>query len=431
MRVTHALLLLCAAPLAGQAANYDEAKVPEYTLPDPLRGADGSRVTDAQAWRDKRRPEVLALFEDQMFGRSPGRPARLRFEVTERGAALAGKVTRKQIAIHCGAGDATVVLHLLLYLPAAPAAGERSRVPVFLGLNFNGNHAVQDDPAIALSRSWMRNRKGSGNKDNKATPAARGTAARRWPVAEVVARGAGLATMYYGDIDPDFDDGFRNGVHALFPVAGKARPADAWGSIAAWAWGLSRALDYLATDPGVDGERVVVVGHSRLGKTALWAGASDPRFAMVVSNDSGCGGAALSRRRFGETVARINKVFPHWFCGNFKAYGGREDALPFDQHMLIALAAPRPVLVCSAVEDRWADPRGEFLAAFHAGPVFRLFGHPVLTADAMPKVDALKIGRVGYFLRAGKHDMTLQDWRAYLDFAAHHGLLQPAARKGR
>jgi len=312
-----------------------EADVPDIALPDPLTMADGTRVTDPKQW-PARRAEILDLFRTHVYGRAPGRPEKMTFEVFDRAdGALGGKAVRRQVVVRFTGTDDGPRMDLLLYLPA----DAKGPVPAFLLLNFAGNQAIHADPGIRLPTSWMRNR--SGVVDHRATEKSRGTAARRFPIPLILARGYALVTAYYGDIDPDYDDGFKNGVHGALDKG--ERGPDAWASIAAWAWGLSRALDYLETDKSVDAKRVAVLGHSRLGKTALWAGARDERFAIVISNDSGCGGAALSRRALGETVQRINTSFPHWFCGNFKRYNGKEGDLPVDQHMLIALIAPRPV----------------------------------------------------------------------------------------
>lgn len=397
--------------------NYDESKVPTYELPDPLVLADGRKVTDPQVWRSQRRREVLELFCTHVYGRSPARPEAVRYETFDRDEqALEGKAIRKQVTLFLGGGQSEPSMDLLVYLPRKQAGP----VPVFLILNFSGNHAVAPDPAIRLSTRWMRPTY-PGVIDNRATEASRGSSQDRYPIAQILARGYGFATVYCGDIDPDFDDGFKNGVHGAFdPSNGAERPADAWGTISAWAWGLSRVLDYFETDADVDARRVAVLGHSRLGKTALWAGAQDERFAVVISNNSGCGGAALSRRCYGETVGRINTAFPHWFCANFKQYNQRENDLPVDQHMLVALVAPRPVYIASAEEDRWADPRGEFLAALHADPVYRLLGTEGLPVREMPALERPVTGTIGYHIRPGKHNLTEYDWQRYMDFADKH-----------
>lgn len=404
--------------MLAEDVNYDESKVPEYVLPDPLIANDGTPVKDAETWRGKRRGEILELFKKYVYGRGPGRPETMSFDVFDNEKnALKGHATRKQVTIRFSEEAAGPSLDLLIYVPNnAP-----SPVPVFLVLNFWGNHSIIMDPAIKLSASWMRENKEHGIVDHRSTEASRGKSTPRWAVKEILDRGYALATYYYGDIDPDYDDGYQNGVQPLFYDPGQTRPKDdQWGSIAAWAWGLSRAMDYLETDKRIDSTRVAVMGHSRLGKTALWAGATDERFAITISNDSGCGGAALSRRRFGEKVKRINTAFPHWFCTNFKAFNDRENELPVDQHMLVALIAPRPVYIASAAEDRWADPKGEFLSALHADPVYRLLGTPGLGTDHMPPMNQPVMGTIGYHIRSGVHDVTDFDWATYLDFVDKH-----------
>jgi hypothetical protein len=390
---------------------YDESKVTTYKLPDPLICFDGTKVDSSQLWINKRRPEILQLFEQEVFGRSPLMPIPTRFEVVEEAKeALGGQAIRKQVIIHLGRGENAIAINLLLYSPKVA----KKPVPGFLTINFQGNHTVHQDPAIRIPKVWVRNR--NGIKNNKPREVDRGSTASRWAINKIISRGYAFATVYYGDIDPDYNDGFENGVHSLFPLnnSKKRTPSD-WASIAGWAWGMSRCLDYLEKDFLVDAKRIAIMGHSRLGKTSLWAGATDQRFALVISNNSGSGGAALSRRRFGETVRRINTSFPHWFCDNYKKYNDKEENCPVDQHMLIALCAPRPVYIASAEEDLWADPTGEFLASLNAEPVYLLFGY-AFGATRRPPANQPVHGRIGYHVRKGKHDVTLYDWEQYLDF---------------
>ncbi|MHC4433689.1 MAG: glucuronyl esterase domain-containing protein [Planctomycetota bacterium] len=399
--------------------NYRERNVPTYRLPDPLLASDGKRVADAATWNSERRAEVLELFRTYVYGRAPvGRPKDMSFECFDfEPNALGGSAIRKQVSVSFTGNKDAPAMDILVYLPNTVS----KPVSTFVLLNFGGNHTVNSDRAIKLSTSWIRSGR-AGSLNNRATEKSRGISSSSYPLASILKRGYGLATIYYGDIDPDFDDGFENGVHPLFDkLTSGQRQGDAWGSIGAWAWGLSRAMDYFEADADIDQARIFVLGHSRLGKTALWAGAQDERFALVISNNSGCGGAALSRRRFGETVGRINKSFPHWFCDNFKKFNDNEGDIPVDQHMLIALMAPRPVYVASADKDLWADPRGEFLACKHAEPVYRLLGLSGLGAERIPALDTpVKTGTIGYHVRSGGHALTAYDWENFMDFADKH-----------
>jgi hypothetical protein len=417
-------VLFCLACGAGaqtrtNMVNYDESKVPPYTLPDPLVCADGTRVTSANIWEKKRRPELVRLFEEQVYGRAPAGPRGMHSAVTSLATnALGGRATRKEITVWFTPGTNGPSLRLLLYLPNAA----KKPVPAFLGLNFYGNHAISADPGITLSDRWMTPRPNGCVVNHRATDACRGGEASNWPVEKILARGYALATFYYGDLEPDFPEGWKLGVRAALNPDGTNtlfQPED-WGAISAWAWGASRALDYLETDRAIDAQRVALIGHSRLGKTALWAGAQDRRFALVIANESGEGGAALARRWFGETTALINRQFPHWFCGNFKKYSGHENEMPTDQHELIALIAPRPVYVASAAGDLWSDPRGEFLGAKGAEPVYELFGKAGLGVTNWPAANHPVGDFIGYHVRPGAHDLTDDDWEQYLNFAGRH-----------
>lgn len=425
-RVWLALFLI--APLSMPAEEYvpiyDEADVPEYVLPDPLVFESGEPVKSADDWK-KRRAELLALFETHVYGRTPeNAPGIVRAEARKKVEGfLGGKATLEEVRLWFGEGSGAPFLDLLL---VAPVDVPESGLPAFVALNFRGNHTLHPSEEISVTESWVRSsaeeRDAGFVVENRATAKARGSRNSRWPVEKIVDAGAALAVFYYGDVDPDFDDGFENGIHA---VTGKPAAAE-WGSIGAWAWAASRVRDFLETDERIDQSRVAVFGHSRLGKTALWAGAQDERFALVISNNSGCGGAALSRRRFGERVSRINTSFPHWFCDNFTQYDENEAALPVDQHQLIALAAPRMVYVASAVEDEWADPKGEFLSAKHASPVFELLGQSGVGAEEQPGLNQPVGGMVRYHVREGKHDVTDFDWEQYLK--AIHDLPSGATR---
>jgi hypothetical protein len=415
--------------------NYDEAKAGGIPNLDPLTAADGTKITTKEQWLEKRKPELMKLFESEVYGKTPGgAPKALRVTVqAEDKNALGGKATMRRIRLSFANGAVlteggkdhpdkkgdryTHHADLLFYVPN----GLTKPAPAFVSLNFGGNHYTTNDPSIPISDSWFRNDKDGNYVNNKATEKSRGSGERRWPYKEIIERGYAVCTAYYGDFDPDYDDGFQDGVQPLFYKEGQTKPAaDEWGSIGAWAWGMSRMADYLQGVPEVDGKKLISVGHSRLGKTSLWAGAQDERFGIVISNNSGAGGAALSKRIYGETVAVLNKSFPHWFCDNFNKYSDNEKDLPVDQHELIALMAPRPVYIASATEDNWADPKGEFLGGKLAEPVYALFGLKGLGVNEPPAPDKSVGDAIGYHNRTGKHDILLYDWEQYMNFADKH-----------
>ena len=393
------------------AVNYDENKVPHYALPSALVGADGTPINSARVWMNSQRKRIFKLFEDEMYGIIPGRPDGISFELLScKDNVLGGLGIRKEIRIHCNMADRrTHCLDLLLYLPkkaASPAA-------TFLGLNFMGNHSVTDEADVAISPVWRQHHP---NAD-----ILRGVQKHRWQLAEVLKRGYASATMYYYDIFPDDPSGFKESIYSLFYSEQELLAQDkSFGAIGAWAWGLSRGMDCLEAEPAVNPKCVIVHGHSRLGKASLLAGAADERFAAVISNDSGCGGAALTRRCFGESLESIQTMFPHWFRTNFRKYIDHEQDLPFDQHMLFALLAPRPAYAASASEDLWADPKGEFLAIANAGKVYNLFGSSGLGAKEMPLPGQSICSDLGYHIRIGKHDVQLEDWILFLNFIDKH-----------
>ena len=419
MKYFFTLLILLASLIAKpqpEGFNYDESKVPKFQLPDPLSLRGNKKVKSVKIWENKKRPETLRLFEEQMFGKIPAGLKMTSFRVMEESNQTPyPNAVRKQVEMLLENDGKELRVEMLMYLPKSTG-----KVPLFVGYNFYGNHTVTEDVEVSISRSWVANNPSFGIVHNQLTEQSRGVRTNRWSVGEILKSGYGLATIYYGDVDPDRND-FSDGVHPILYKEGQSKPLpNEWGSLSAWAWGLSCAMDYFETDPAVDASKVVVMGHSRLGKAALWAGAVDKRFAIVISNNSGCGGAALSRRQFGETVKRINTNFPHWFCDNFKAYNDNENSLPFDQHQLIALIAPRPVYIASAKEDLWADPRGEYLSGYYATPVYRLYGMKGLPSVEMPGIHEPVMNQIGYHIREGKHDVTEYDWQQFIRFADMH-----------
>ena len=365
--------------------NYLEEKVPEYVLPDVLATANGKKVRNSRMWENVRRKEVLEMFRENVYGRVPSTPYTKSYKlVNEDKNAMGGNATLKQVDITIASGGNSLDIHLTLFVPNKIS----KPVPAFLLIDNRG--PANTDPSRKLKSEF-------------------------WPAEEVISRGYAIAVFSNADVDPDNFDGFKNGIHGLLDRG--VREPDSWGTIAAWAWGASRCMDYFETDKDINSEKVAVVGHSRGGKTALWAAAEDQRFAMAVSNESGCGGAALARRKYGETIERINKAFPHWFCINYTKWSGNEDSMPFDMHMLIALIAPRAVYITSADEDLWADPRGSYLSLFHSLPVFRLYHRKTLLGEQMPPINKqVKSGKIAYHVRNGAHNMLIKDWNWFMDF---------------
>jgi hypothetical protein len=390
--------------VAGIPVNYTESLVGAYTLPDPLVLANGEPVRDAKTWIDQRRPEIVRLFEDNQFGHSPGRPAAMSFEVFDKGTpAFEGKAIRRQVTIHFTKDASGPKLDLLLYLPVAATKPS----PVLLNVSFSANSTTVDDTGVRPGEIW--------GPDKKKIPAASGRAFGRLPVARMIEARYGVATFYYGDVDPDFLGGVPFGIRALYPTYD-------WGAIAAWTWGMSRALDYLETDPGVDAKRVAITGVSRLGKTVMWAGAHDPRFALVIASCSGEGGAALSRRNYGETIAHLVAPgrYPYQFSPNYAKWAQHPEQSPVDANLLVSLVAPRPLLLQTGNTDKWSDPKGEFLAAIGAGPVYRLFGKQGLDTDQVPAAGHAILHDIGYEMHNGGHGMVPGDWDVYLEFLKLH-----------
>ena len=406
------MLILLPMSITAQDYNTDEAKVAHYELPELLVSSSGKQISNVEAWEKVRRSELISLFEQEVYGKQPSE--QITFNTEEKlldSLAFEGKASISEITFSFKGNDKSLKATLLLILP-----NNYGPVPVFLGYNFNGNHTVLANSLISLPEGWVMSGDQIGVVNNKASTVSRGSKYSRWPVLNIIERGYGLATMHYGDIDPDYDDGFQNGIHALFRNSGNLRKND-WGAIASWSFALSKIMDHLETDQRIDAKRVILLGHSRLGKTALWAGAMDTRFALVISNNSGCGGAALSMRRFGETVEAINTRFPHWFCDNFKSYNNKELTMPFDQHQLLALIAPRPLYVASATNDSWADPKGEFLSLKNASEAYGLYDEDSRITTAQPSANMPLIqNKLGYHLRTGNHDVTPYDWEQFMNF---------------
>ncbi len=401
--------------VAGIPVNYDETKVGTYTLADPLKMADGTAVKSVKDWTAKRRPEIVKLFETQQYGVAPGKPAELVFDVFDKGTpALNGKAVRKQVIIWFSKESARTKqgphIQLVEYLPSENVVVKKP-APMLLSINFGVVQNAVDDPGIKTETVW-------DPKTNTRIDPAAGRNFGRINVNAFLDAGIGVATFYYGDVDPDYETGFNNGIRATNLKSEADRPGDAWGTISAWAWGMSRVEDYFETDKAVDAKRVAIHGVSRLGKTVMWAGAHDQRFAAVIASCSGEGGAALSHRDYGETVAHLTAPsrYPYQFAANYAKYGGFPDTAPMDANLLVALVAPRPLLLQTGNTDFWSDPKGEFLAAISAGSVYKLFGKQDLGTTDWPEAKRIIGGDLSYYMHDGGHGMVPTDWDVYVTF---------------
>jgi len=398
--------------VAGIPVNYTEANVGTYVLPEPLMLANGQKVRDAEIWNQKRRPEIVKLFEENQYGRSPGRPVDMSFDVFDKGTpAFEDKAIRRQVTIYFSKDKSGPKMDLLIYLPV----NADKPLPILLNISFTANSLTVNDPGVKEGEIW--------NRQKQRVPASQGFRFGSLNVMRFLEKGFGIATVYYGDIDPDFEGGLPYGVRSLYIKSGQTeRASDDWGAIGAWSWGLSRALDYFETDDSVDAKRVAIMGVSRLGKTVLWAGAIDARFAMVIDICSGEGGSALSRRNYGETIAHLveSSRFPYWFCPNYQKYGDHVDQFPVDAHMLLALIAPRPVLLITGNKDKWADPKGTFLSAVAAGPVYDLLGEQNLGTSDLPSAGEPVLHDIGFYMHDGGHGTNPSDWDVILKFMQMH-----------
>ena len=403
--------------LCGCATHLGKSSYPEVSalprnpdMPEALVFQNGQPVTSPNQWVNQRRPELEGLFQHYMYGQIPRAVTRTKV-LGVYGDFLDGKATMKLLSLEAGQGTAPKI-DLMLVIP-----NERTKpTPVFLALNFCGNHALTPDRRVPLARGWMYDWS-KGVTNHAATEAARGAQAADWPLSRIIERGYALASFYNGDVDSDRQD-VSEGVYAWLAGKDSAKnnPTNR-GTIAAWAWGFHACVDYLVKDSDLDPKKIAALGHSRNGKAALLAAAFDERIAIAFPHQAGCGGSAPSRGKIGESVKAINDRFPHWFNGEFKKFNEAPAVLPFDQNCLVALCAPRAVLFSAAEDDQWANPKGQFDVLKAAEPVYRFLGVEGLNVQEMPPDGRLIGGRLGYYIRAGRHSMTANDWEVFMDFA--------------